>query len=99
VPALLLLFAAQFMVILDLTVVNIALPSIQADLGIAVKDLQWVITAYTLAFGGLLLLGGRARDLFGGRRVFLIGLAVFTVASLGAARATSSETLLVARVA
>jgi EmrB/QacA subfamily drug resistance transporter len=99
VPALLLLFAAQFMVILDLTVVNIALPSIQADLGIAVKDLQWVITAYTLAFGGLLLLGGRAGDLFGGRRVFLIGLAVFTVASLGAALATSTETLLAARVA
>ena len=98
-PALILLFAAQFMVILDITVVNIALPSIQADLGIAVKDLQWVITAYTLAFGGLLLLGGRAADLFGGRRVFLTGLAVFTAASLGAALAEATATLLAARVA
>lgn len=98
-PALLLLCAAQFMVILDITVVNIALPSIQSDLGLAPKDLQWVITAYTLAFGGLLLLGGRAADLFGRRRVFLSGLAVFTVASLGAALADSPGTLIAARVA
>jgi len=97
-PVLILLCAAQFMVILDITVVNIALPSIQADLGIAVKDLQWVITAYTLAFGGLLLVGGRAADLFGRRRVFLAGLLTFTLASLGAALATSPETLLAARV-
>lgn len=98
-PALVLLCAAQFMVILDITVVNIALPSIQADLGIAVEDLQWVITAYTLAFGGLLLLGGRAADLLGRRRVFLAGLAVLTVASLGAALASSTAELLAARVA
>lgn len=96
-PALVLLCAAQFMVILDITVVNIALPSIQADLGIAVEDLQWVITACTLAFGGLLLLGGRAADLLGRRRVFLAGLAVFTGASLGAALASSTAELLAAR--
>jgi EmrB/QacA subfamily drug resistance transporter len=99
VAALVVLLGAQFMVILDLTVVNVALPSIEEDLGIAVDDLQWVVTAYTLAFGGLLLLGGRAADLLGRRRVFLSGLAVFTVASLGAALATSVATLLAARVA
>jgi EmrB/QacA subfamily drug resistance transporter len=98
-PALLLLCAAQFMVILDITVVNVALPSIQADLGIAVKNLQWVVTAYTLAFGGLLLLGGRAADLLGRRRIFLAGLLVFSVASLGGALATSTAVLLAARVA
>jgi EmrB/QacA subfamily drug resistance transporter len=87
------------MVILDITVVNVALPSIQAELGIAIGDLQWVVTAYTLAFGGLLLLGGRAADLLGRRRVFLAGLAVFTAASLGAALAASTEALLAARVA
>ena len=96
--ALVLLCAAQFMVILDITVVNVALPSIQADLGIAAADLQWVITAYTLAFGGLLLLGGRAADLLGRRRVFLAGLVVFTGASLGAALAHSTGTLIAARV-
>jgi EmrB/QacA subfamily drug resistance transporter len=98
-PILVLLCAAQFMVILDITVVNVALPSIQAELGIAIGDLQWVVTAYTLAFGGLLLLGGRAADLLGRRRVFLAGLAVFTAASLGAALAASTEALLAARVA
>jgi EmrB/QacA subfamily drug resistance transporter len=98
-PALVLLCGAQFMVILDITVVNIALPSIQAELGVATKDLQWVVTAYTLAFGGLLLLGGRAADILGRRRVFLSGLAVFTVASLGAALAGSTAALIVARVA
>src|SRR5687768_13325710 len=96
--SLILLCAAQFMVILDITVVNIALPSIQQDLGLATKDLQWVITAYTLAFGGLLLLGGRAADLFGRRRVFLTGLAVFTLASLGAALAGSAAALIAARI-
>jgi EmrB/QacA subfamily drug resistance transporter len=96
-PALVLLGAAQFMVILDITVVNIALPSIQSDLGIAAGDLQWLITAYTLAFGGLLLLGGRAGDLFGRRRLFLAGLATFTTASLVAGLAESSTALLAAR--
>jgi EmrB/QacA subfamily drug resistance transporter len=96
-PALVLLCAAQFMVILDITVVSIAMPSIQRDLGIAVADLQWIVTAYTLAFGGLLLLGGRAADLLGRRRVFLAGLVVFTTASLGAALSESTAGLLVAR--
>ena len=95
---LLLLVTAQFMVILDITVVNIALPSIQGELGIAIDDLQWVITAYTLAFGGLLLLGGRAADLFGRRRLFLTGLAVFTGASLVAGLSDSSGILIAARV-
>jgi EmrB/QacA subfamily drug resistance transporter len=95
--ALILLCAAQFMIILDVTVVNLALPSIQADLGIAHQDLQWVVTAYTLAFGGLLLLGGRAADLFGRRRMFLTGLGVFTAASLGSALSMSTEVLLTTR--
>lgn len=95
--ALILLCAAQFMIILDVTVVNLALPSVQADLGIASKDLQWVVTAYTLAFGGLLLLGGRAADLFGRRRMFLAGLAVFTAASLASALAGSPGALLATR--
>lgn len=98
-PILILLCAAQFMVILDITVVNVALPSIQADLGIPVQDLQWVITAYTVAFGGLLLLGGRAADLLGRRRVFLAGLALFTVASLTAALAGAAGALVASRVA
>lgn len=98
-PALIVLCAAQFMVILDITVVNVALPSIQTSVGIAVEDLQWVITAYTLAFGGLLLLGGRVADLLGRRRVFLAGLLVFTGASLSAALAGSTAALLAARVA
>jgi EmrB/QacA subfamily drug resistance transporter len=98
-PALFVLCAAQFMVILDITVVNVALPSIQVDLGIAIQDLQWVVTAYTLAFGGLLLVGGRAADLLGRRRVFLSGLGLFTVASLVAALATSTEALIAGRVA
>jgi EmrB/QacA subfamily drug resistance transporter len=97
--ALLLLCAAQFMVILDITVVNVALPSIQADLRIELEDLQWVVTAYTLAFGGLLLLGGRAADLLGRRSVFLAGLAVFTAASLAAAIADSTAAMLAARAA
>jgi EmrB/QacA subfamily drug resistance transporter len=97
--ALVLLCAAQFMVILDVTVVNVALPAMQADLGIPLDDLQWVVTAYTLAFGGLLLLGGRAADLLGRRRVFLAGLALFTAASLGAALSGSTATLLAARAA
>jgi EmrB/QacA subfamily drug resistance transporter len=96
-PALALLCTAQFMLILDVTVVNVALPSIQPDLGFAFGDLQWVVTAYTLAFGGLLLLGGRAADLLGRRRVFLAGLGVFTVASLASALAPSPEALIASR--
>ena len=97
--ALALLCAAQFVLILGITVVNVALPSIQADLGIGLADLSWVVTAYTLAFGGLILLGGRAGDLVGRRRVFLLGLVVFTAASLGAALATSPALLVAARAA
>src|SRR5919108_4255883 len=77
-----LLAVAQFMVILDITVVNVALPSIGQALDFAPADLQWVVTAYVLFTGGLLLLGGRAADLFGRRRVFLAGVTLFTAASL-----------------
>src|SRR5262250_1273804 len=77
---LILLSVAQFMVILDATVVNVALPSIARSLHLASGSLQWVVTAYVLASGGLVLLGGRAADLAGRRRIFLAGLAVFTAA-------------------
>ena len=94
---LILLGLAQFMVILDITVVNVALPSIAEDLAFAEGDLQWVITAYVLFTGGLLMLGGRATDLFGRRRVFLGGLATFAVASLASGLASSPEALVAAR--
>src|SRR3954465_14744881 len=80
--ALALLCTVQFMVVLDIAVVNVALPSIQLDLGFSQQNLQWVISAYALLFGGFLLLGGRAADLLGRRRVFLVGIVVFTAASL-----------------
>jgi EmrB/QacA subfamily drug resistance transporter len=73
---------AQFMVVLDVTVVNVALPSIQRDFGLSEANLQWIINAYALVFGGFLLLGGRAGDLLGRKRLFLIGLVIFTTASL-----------------
>ena len=76
--ALALLCTVQFMVVLDIAVVNVALPSIQIDLGFSQENLQWVISAYALLFGGFLLLGGRAADLLGRRRVFLVGIVVFT---------------------
>jgi EmrB/QacA subfamily drug resistance transporter len=79
---LVLICLAQFMVILDATIVNVALPSIQNDLDLSEANLQWIINAYTLVFGGFLLLGGRLGDLLGRKRLFLIGLVVFTVASL-----------------
>src|SRR5579885_1553950 len=79
---LVLICLAQFMVILDATIVNVALPSIQRDLRLSEANLQWIINAYTLVFGGFLLLGGRAGDLLGRKRLFLIGLVVFTGASL-----------------
>ena len=82
---------AQFMVVLDATVVNVALPSIQSDLDFSTSSLQWVVNAYTLAFGGFLLLGGRAADFLGRRRVFVAGVVVFTIASLLNGLATSSE--------
>ena len=80
--ALALLCAVQFMVVLDIAIVNVALPSIQTDLGFSQENLQWVISAYVLFFGGFLLLGGRAADLLGRRRLFLAGIVVFTGASL-----------------
>jgi EmrB/QacA subfamily drug resistance transporter len=88
---------AQFMVILDATIVNVALPSIQTGLHFSNADLQWVINSYTLMFGGFLLLGGRAADLFGRRRLFILGVAVFSIASLINGLATSSEMLIIGR--
>ena len=80
---LVLLALAQFMVVLDVSIVNVALPSIQRSFDMSAATLQWIITAYTLMFGGFLLLGGRSADLFGRRRTFLLGVSVFTLASLG----------------
>jgi EmrB/QacA subfamily drug resistance transporter len=95
--ALALLCGAFFMVILDASIVIVALPSIEADLGFSVQGLQWVISAYALTFGGLLLLGGRAADLLGRRRVFMVGLAFFTLASLLCGLAWSPGALIAAR--
>src|SRR3954467_8003572 len=88
---------AQFMVVLDATIVNVALPSIQTGLDFSSGDLQWVINSYTLMFGGFLLLGGRAADFFGRRRLFLAGVVVFSGASLLNGLATSSELLIIGR--
>jgi EmrB/QacA subfamily drug resistance transporter len=88
---------AQFMVILDATIVNVALPSIQADLGMSESGLQWVVNAYALLFGGFLLLGGRAGDLIGRKRVFLAGLVLFTAASLLCALANGETWLILSR--
>ena len=88
---------AQFMVVLDATVVNVALPSIQNDLGLSEANLQWIVNAYTLVFGGFLLLGGRAGDLLGRKRLFLGGLVVFTLASLLDGLAVSSGMLIGSR--
>src|SRR3954465_920259 len=79
--ALALIVTAQFMVILDVAIVNVALPSIKSDLGFSQANLQWVISAYAILFGGTLLLGGRLADLFGRRRLFVFGLALFAVSS------------------
>ena len=95
--ALALLCTVQFMVVLDVAIVNVALPSIQADLGFSPEDLQWVVSAYALLFGGFLLLGGRAADLLGRRRVFVAGLVVFSLASLLSGLAWSDEALIVSR--
>ena len=80
--ALALVCVAFFMVVLDVSIVNVALPTIAIDLELSQSTLQWIITAYSLAFGGFLLLGGRAADVFGRRRVFMIGMALFTFGSL-----------------
>src|SRR5256885_15654314 len=95
--ALALLSVVQFMVVLDIAIVNVALPSIQVDLGFSQQNLQWVISAYALVFGGFLLLGGRAADLLGRRPISLVGLVVFTLASLFAGLAWSETSLIAAR--
>jgi EmrB/QacA subfamily drug resistance transporter len=91
--------AAQFMVVLDVAIVNVALPQMRASLGLSVAGEQWVVNAYALTFAGFLMLGGRAGDLFGRRRVFLIGLTVFTVFSLVGGLAQSGAWLITARAA
>src|SRR5919106_1498290 len=89
---------AQLMIVLDLTIMNIALPTVQADLGFSDGDRQWVITGYTLAFGSLLLLGGRIADYTGRKRTFLIALVGFAAASALGRAANSFELLVSARV-
>src|SRR5687768_3927237 len=96
-PALYVLSTAVLMIVLDATIVNVALPSIKDDLGFSQSELAWVVNAYLIAFGGLLLLAGRIGDLIGHRRVFLIGLAVFTAASLAGGLAQSQGMLIAAR--
>jgi EmrB/QacA subfamily drug resistance transporter len=96
--ALAVLGIAYLMVVLDVSIVNVALPSIQTDLGFAPEDLQWVVSGYALTFGGFLLLGGRAGDLLGRRKVFMVGLASFALFSLLAGLATSPAMLIVARL-
>jgi len=88
---------AQFMVILDATIVNVALPSIQVDLEMSDSNLQWIVNSYALLFGGFLLLGGRAGDLIGRKRVFLLGVIIFTLASLVCGLAQNETWLIVAR--
>jgi EmrB/QacA subfamily drug resistance transporter len=95
--ALLVIATAQLMVVLDATIVNVALPHIQRALGFSGSGLEWVVNAYTLTFSGLLLLGGRAGDILGRRRVFIVGILVFSVASLAGGFAQSQEWLLAAR--
>ncbi len=95
--ALVVIAAVQLMVLLDLTIVNIALPSMQRELHFSTTNLAWVINAYALTFGGLLLLGGRMGDLYGRRRLFLWGITVFTLASLAGGLATSQAWLVAAR--
>src|SRR5437870_13145302 len=95
--ALAVVVAAQFMVVLDVAIVNVALPSIKTDLHFTQESLQWVITAYSILFGGVLLLGGRMADLLGRRRLFMAGLALFTVSSLANGLAWSSGSLIAFR--
>ncbi|MFD8608315.1 MFS transporter [Streptomyces sp. NPDC059631] len=89
--------AGQFLVVLDVSVVNVALPSMRADLGLSGPGLQWVVNAYAIAFAGFMLLGGRAGDLYGRKRMFLVGLGLFTLASLGGGLAQEGWQLLLAR--
>jgi EmrB/QacA subfamily drug resistance transporter len=89
--------AGQFLVVLDVSVVNTALPSMRADLGLSAQGLQWVVNAYAIAFAGFMLLGGRAGDLYGRKRMFVVGLALFTLASLAGGLAQEGWQLLAAR--
>ena len=95
--ALALIVTAQFMVVLDVAIVNVALPSIKTDLDFSEANLQWVITAYSIVFGGVLLLGGRLADNFGRRRLFVAGVALFTISSLLDGLAWSETSLIVFR--
>src|SRR3954447_12329637 len=95
--ALAVIVTAQFMVVLDIAIVNVALPSIQTDLHFSQANLQWVITGYAIFFGGFLLLGGRLADLLGRRRVFMAGILVFTVSSLLDGLAWSEASLITFR--
>src|SRR5436189_3952906 len=95
--ALALIVTAQFMVILDIAIVNVALPSIKADLGFSPENLQWVVSAYAIMFGGALLLGGRLADLLGRRRLFVAGLALFAASSLLCGIAWSEASLIAFR--
>ncbi|HEY5387416.1 MAG TPA: MFS transporter, partial [Thermoleophilia bacterium] len=95
--ALVVIAAAQLMIVLDATIVNVALPHIQRALGFSGSGLEWIVTAYSLAFGSLLLLGGRLGDLYGRRRVFITGVLIFSVASFVGGFATSEWWLLTAR--
>jgi EmrB/QacA subfamily drug resistance transporter len=93
-----LILTAAFMVVLDFSIVNVALPSIETELGFPADAVQWIITAYAIAFGGLLILGGRAADLFGRRRMFIAGLLVFSAASLAGGLARDPILLVAARL-
>jgi EmrB/QacA subfamily drug resistance transporter len=95
--ALIILCLGDLMIVLDVTIVGVALPSIRTDLGFSESSLAWVVNAYLISFGGFLLLGGRFGDLFGHRRLFLIGIGLFTAASLACGLATSQEVLIGAR--
>jgi MFS family permease len=95
--ALYVLCVGMLMIVLDVTVVNVALPSIQDDLGFSTASLAWVVNAYLIAFGGLLLLAGRFGDLLGRRRIFLAGVGLFTLASLACGLADSQSLLIAAR--
>ena len=97
-PLLIVLAMAQFMVVLDFTIVNVALPSIQTGLHIGTSTLQWLVSGYAVSFGGFLLLGGRLADLFGRARMFRIGLVVFVVASVAGGLAVEPVLLITSRV-
>src|SRR6476659_2061072 len=86
-----------FMIMLDNTVVNVALPSIEKDLNISISELEWIVTAYALVFAALLITGGKLADLFGRRRIFIVGLVIFTASSLACGLASSAGVLIGAR--